>query len=209
MSSDAAIVLGARGMLGYNLEYWRRVQGLRPDVRLLREPGTPPAGAPVFTALALENGRVGRGIAWAVPRGALPRDAWFVPVLAGGRNGLVLYRVEREPPASLVPDHPPAHPVERRFDDATLIGYTLHTVADAPTPRVRLGAWWRPGAGRPPVVSTRVDDLTLEAHELGRGNWARYVAASMIAGPAPVRIASTTLRIAVAVATTSFPSTAT
>jgi hypothetical protein len=101
----------------------------------------PAPGAPLFTTAPIVNGQPQSGT-WAPPPGALPEDAWYVPVLVGDQRDLVFYRASRTPPELIIATAQPQTRVERAFDGLTLLGYDLSDVPDPPTPCVsrRTGA---------------------------------------------------------------------
>jgi hypothetical protein len=124
-------------------------------------------------------------------RGRVSRRRWFVPVLLGGRHDLVLYRVDAEPPALTAPV-PVAARLDRRLGAATLVAAAVEPLGGGPVRRVGLRTWWRFGPGGVPVVSTRVGDVTVEAHEVGFGNVGR---AAVEAGLAPDAIIAEDLQV--------------
>jgi len=167
-----SVLVAPPGVFGQAARYWAQIEGRRPDVRLpdgVGPAGVPP-GAPVFTTIPTRRGRVLAGMA----RGRLPRSRWFVPVLLGGRHDLVLYRVDDAPPALAAPV-PGAARLDRRLGATTLVAAALGPLTGAPVRRVGLRTWWRLGRGGVPVVSTRVGDVTVEAHVLAFGNAGRAV----------------------------------
>jgi hypothetical protein len=105
-------------------------------------------------------------------RARLSPRLWFVPLLLGGRHDLVLYRADDAPPAFSTPV-PAAARIERQLGGATLVGAALGALVTEPVPRLALRTWWRVGRDGVPVVSARVGDVTVEAHELGFGNVGR------------------------------------
>jgi hypothetical protein len=167
-----------RGVFGYDAFYWRAVYNVRPDVIVPMERGStlPPSDAPLFTTLRMESGQVRGAGLWAPPRGMLPEDAWYVPVLVGSGRDLVLYRASDSltPPQLVVANAQPQTRIDRAFDGLTLVGVDLARVPDAPKPRVHLKTYWRITQPRAYLISTQVDDITLETHDLGFGNLARY-----------------------------------
>jgi hypothetical protein len=177
------------GVFGQAARYWAEIEGLRPDVRLpdgVGQAGVPP-GAPSFTTIPTRRGRVLAGMA----RGRVSRRRWFVPVLLGGRHDLVLYRVDDEPPA-FTASVPVAARLDRRLGAATLVAAAVEPLGGGPVRRVGLRTWWRFGPGGVPVVSTRVGDVTVEAHEVGFGNVGR---AAVEAGLAPDAIIAEDLQV--------------
>jgi hypothetical protein len=174
-----SVLVGSRGVFGFDMLHWRHVYHLRPDVTLPLDWPPPAAAAhdaPLFTTLRVENGRAAGVGPWGPPAGLLPADAWYVPVLVGNRHKLVLYRAEPAPPPLMVADARPDHRVDRSFGGVTLLGYDLGRVMDAPGPQVHLKTFWRVTEPAAVIVGTRVGDTGLEAHELLFGNLPRYIA---------------------------------
>jgi hypothetical protein len=169
-------LVGAAGDFAQNLVYSHRVLGLRPDVALIdTHDGVPtrPA-APRFTTATTIDGHLTGAARWSVAPKALPDGAWFIPILAGARHDLVLWRVDTTPPVFAPADAAPAVRSDHRFADATLEGSTVTPAAPG---RVHLETHWR--LARPDdavVVSTRIGAQPIESHELGFGNRRRYAA---------------------------------
>lgn len=172
-----SVLIGRRGVFGYDMFYWRNVYHLRPDVII------PMAGdhrrarpdAPLFTTVRVVGGEVTGAGPWAPPRGALPEDAWYVPVLVGNQRDLVLYRASQTPPPLVAAEANPQVRLDRTLDGLVLVGYDMNEVSEAPKPRVHVKTYWRITQPRAFLISTRVDDWTLETHDLGFGNLARYI----------------------------------
>ncbi len=176
MLPRGAVLVTPRGAFGAGMAYWRDVVGLRPDVGLASQSPPPdPMPGPRFSTVTLADGRPTASGRTGQAPWALPADGWYVPILLGGRLGQVLARVDG-PPALVEP----APPAAAFIAPGTVLGPVTLTRAsvtpwpDAPRPRVRLETRWRLAAPLPLVVSTRVDDRTIESHELGFGNLARY-----------------------------------
>ncbi len=171
-----SVLIGRQGVFGYDMYYWQKVYNVRPDVVLpmFDGPRRPGPGAPIYTTARVVNGQPQGGM-WAPARGALPEDAWYVPVLLGDQRDLVLYHASESPPALVVAAAEPQIRVDKAFDGLVLVGYDLENIPDAPTPRTHVKTYWRVTQARPFLVSTQVDDITLETHDLGFGNLARYV----------------------------------
>ena len=80
-----SILMGRRGVFGYDMFYWRLVYDVRPDVAIplidnsRPEPGAVEEGM-VFTT---DRAQGGRRNPWS-SSDQLPSDAWYVPVLVGG-----------------------------------------------------------------------------------------------------------------------------
>lgn len=182
-----SFVTAPRGAFGADMVYWQRVLGADDGIVVLGQQGAPPRppDAPLFTTVRMANGApTPTGRQGHAPR-YLPPDAWYVPVLLGNAHGLTLARVQDTPPPLVVTDVPPGA-VERTLGPLTLLAATAVLPPDAPSPRIHVESWWRvPTAGRY-VVSTRVDDVTLESHDLGLGNLPRYAAEVGVADGAVV-----------------------
>ncbi len=171
-----SVLISRRGVFGYDMYYWRAVYHARPDVAMpmYESKRARAPNAPLFTTVRVVNGQP-QGGAWAPPRGALPADAWYIPVLVGNQRDLVLYRASATPPQLIAADAPSPTRVNHVFDGVTLLDYDWVEVPDAPSPRVHLKMYWRVTSPRVYLISTRVDDLTLETHDLGFGNLPRYL----------------------------------
>ncbi len=181
-----SVLIGRQGVFGHDMYYWQKVYNVRPDVTLpmFDRPRRPAPRAPIYTTVRIVNGQPQGGI-WAPAPGTLPKDAWYEPVLLGDQRDLVLYRASENPPPLVVAQAEPQSRVDKAFDGLVLVGYDLASVADAPTPRIHLKTYWRVTQARPFLVSTQVDDITLETHDLGFGNLARYVQEETSAAGAP------------------------
>lgn len=163
-----SVLASVRGAWGSAVRYRRRFHDARPDLHVPAEPESPrpPADAPLYSTEPAPP--VG------MPRGILPERGWYVPVLLGSRRDLVLYRVTAAPPPLATLDGRPSVRLERRIGEVTLVGYDLGPVRSAPPARVRLTTYWRGASLATTVVSTRVADVTLEAHRLAFGNLPRW-----------------------------------
>ncbi len=171
-----SLLVGRRGVFGYDMYYWQKVYNVRPDVVLPMFDASrrPEPGAPVYTTVRVANGEPQGGV-WAPPRGTLPEDAWYVPVLLGDQRDLVLYCISADPPPLVVANAQPQSRVDKAFDGLVLVGYDQASVPGAPSPRIHLRTYWRVTQARPFLVSTQVDDTPLETHDLGFGNLVRYL----------------------------------
>jgi hypothetical protein len=150
-----------RGSFGSASAYWRRTHDRRPDVVVATDRFA--RVIPKQTTFVAETTRP-----VAVSSRYLPRDATFTPVLRGYRGDLVLYRVDDRPMAP--PPSVERGRIERDLGGATLVDAGVDVVRSFPPARVRVFSTWRVDVGAPPpIVSTRVDDLTLEAHQLRAG----------------------------------------
>jgi len=168
-----AAVLSARGAFGANMLYWQVADGMRRDVSVLGQRETPwDEHGPLYSTL-----RVADGVPTSTARMGrhdtdLPADGWYVPVLFGNARAMILSRVDRTPPP-LVDDTAPAtggHPL----GPVTLVDAGVRAEPQAPTARLHVRARWRVPDARRVVVSTALDDHTLESHTLGLENLARY-----------------------------------
>jgi hypothetical protein len=177
-----SVLVSRRGVFGYDAYYWQKVNRVRPDViaPMFGDKRAPAADASIFTTAPIVNGQPQSGT-WAPPPGTFPADAWYVPVLVGNQRDLVLYRVSQSPPELIVTDAQPQTRVNHAFDGLTLLGYDLARVDDAPSPRMHLKTYWRVTQPRAYLLATRVDDLTLETHDLGFGHLARYARENRVA----------------------------
>ncbi|MCI0475754.1 MAG: hypothetical protein L0Y55_05865, partial [Anaerolineales bacterium] len=177
-----SVLVSRRGVFGYDAYYWQRVNRVRPDViaPMFGDKRAPAPDASIFTTAPIVNGQLQSGT-WAPPPGVLPADAWYIPVLVGNQRDLVLYRVSQTPPELIVTNAQPQTRVNHAFDGLTFLGYDLTRVNDAPSPRVHLKTYWRATQARAFLIATRVDDLTLETHDLGFGNLARYARENRVA----------------------------
>ena len=183
-----SFLVGLRGAFGADLLYWQIAHHLRPDVTIRGQWGAPkrPPGAPFFTIVRVADGAPTSTGRLGQFEQDLPRDAWYVPVLFGNAYALRLTRIQETPPALLATDAPPA-PLERRLGPLTLVGATAALAPDAPSPRLHVDAWWRVPQAARFVVSTSVDDLVLESHDVGLENLLRVAAQTPIADGAVVR----------------------
>jgi hypothetical protein len=156
LPSGSVLIPKGRGLFGSDVIYWRRIGHVRPDVVALTDRDARiPAGAPVFVD------RTRAPVAFRVPKGVL------VPVMRGYEPDLVLYRVE---PGEWDPTAPAPAADGQDLGVATLVDLVHRRVPGDGPVRVSVRAVWRPGDGaRPPIVSTSVDGVMLEAHELGTG----------------------------------------
>jgi hypothetical protein len=160
------------GVFGQGARYWQEVAGLRPDVAVhgALAGTTLPLDPPPFTTLPVTAGR----LAPRYSQRTLPVDAWYVPLIAGSRQNLVLWRAQPRPPASMVTTMAPERRLDWWVDGVTLVAASLEPVPDAPVARVHLRTLWQTDGTARPFVSSRVGETTLETHELGWGLLARY-----------------------------------
>lgn len=171
-----SVLVSRRGVFGYDMYYWQQVYNIRPDVLTpsFDSRRKPAANAPVFSTVNVIDGKPQGGL-WAPPREVLPVDAWYVPVLIGNQRDLTLYRASQTPPSLIVSEAQSQNRIDHSFDGLTLIGYDLTNAPDAPSPRAHLKIYWRVTQPRAYLVSTQIDNVTLETHDLGFGNLPRYV----------------------------------
>jgi hypothetical protein len=88
---------------------------------------------------------------------------------------LTLYRVQAEPPQLIVADAEPQFGVSQSLGPLTLVGYDLASNTVQPGGRLVLKFYWRANDLPRDQIVTSLGKLTLEQHELGLGNWQRYV----------------------------------
>jgi hypothetical protein len=162
------------GVFGQAARYFQDVVGLRPDVAVAGALGGPTLAfdPPLFSTVPVTGGR----LAPTFPQRTLPPDAWYVPVVLGNRQGLVLWRAQPRPAASMVTHATPERRLDWWVDGVALVATTIEPVRHAAVPRVHVRALWQADGTVRPFVSTRVGETTLETHELGLGVLARYLA---------------------------------
>jgi len=153
----SVLVPKGRGAFASAVTYWRRINGVRPDLVVLTDRGaTAPPTAPMFVAHI------------RTPLGVHLPTARLAPVLRAAGADLVLYRIE--PGGRSPEDGPPSGGVERDLGVATLVHVDVVVSRRRRPARVHLRALWRRGDDVPqPVIATRVDDETIETHVLGDG----------------------------------------
>ena len=183
-----SVLLGRRGVFGFDMFHWRLVYGLRPDVAIPLVDGRGPRfqafeeGA-VYTT---DDPRPGRRTPWS-SGDLLPAGAWYVPVLLGRggvghgpmNRGLTLYRVSDAPPRLTVPakEVRPQRESGAQLDGLRLVGYDLDDSLARPGGRLHIVLYWQlehRGAVRSSLALT-LGDTTLEVHPLGLGNLTRYI----------------------------------
>jgi len=161
LPARSVLVPPGRGSFASVVTYWRQTRGRRPDVVVAtdRDVGVVGSEQPIFLAKTMTPvGVSGRFV---------PRDGLYTPVLRGQRLH-VLYRLEGgdAPPAVTLLPATRAR-VERDLGAATLIDVDVTTVRSFRPARLHVHAEWLVrDAAVIPVVTTRVDALTLEAHRL-------------------------------------------
>lgn len=165
-----AVLVTPSGAFAQGVAYYQDFLGLRPDVELVDTPDAAPRdpAAPRFTTLGMWRGDVHPSSRWGLSPKALPAGAWFTPVLVGGQQDQVLWRVDAARPPT--PDTPPAVRAEHALAGATLDGWTVTQVAPR---RVHVETHWTAASGAPVLVATRIGPRTIEAHELGFGSRTR------------------------------------
>jgi hypothetical protein len=153
MLPSNSLLIGRRGVFGFDMYYWQKVYNIRPDVVLpmFDSSRRPEPRAPVYTTVRVVDGEPQGGV-WAPPRGTLPEDAWYVPVLLGNQRDLVLSRASADPPPLVVANAQPQSRVDKAFDGLVLVGYDQASVADAPSPRIHVKTYWRMTQVRPFLV---------------------------------------------------------
>jgi hypothetical protein len=185
---SGSVLIGQRGVSGYDMFYFRDVYDRRPDVLMpLLEnpnPGVPlPEGATIYTV-----GEPLRGAArtpWDPPLALLPEESWYVPVLAAptaipGRlfgpqilpaRPLLLYRLQQMPPNLFVDEASPEHPLLYDFGGIRFLGFDLSQQRVERGGSVHLTLYWQLRQPGKYVVSTRLGEgLFREVHWLGFGN---------------------------------------
>ncbi|MEJ2211828.1 MAG: hypothetical protein P8129_22715, partial [Anaerolineae bacterium] len=192
---DSAL-LGRGGVFGYDMFYFRLVYGYRPDVAMPMIDGPRPAprelaGRAVYSTEP--GGGRGGGGPWSPPPGLVAAVSWSVPLLLGqggarsdsgatalgdartqGRP-LVLYASQARPPDLIVDHAEPDVAVGQSLGGLELVGYDLDDSLAKPGGRLHLRLYWRAGEAPRALVGTWLGETSLEAHELGLGNLARYV----------------------------------
>jgi len=182
-------LLGRGGVFGYDMFYFRLVYDYRPDVVIPMIDGPRPttselAGRPIFATQPLQSGRGGGG-PWSPPPNLVARDAWYVPVLLG-QSGvgtgmrdkgqpLTLYAAQNTPPTLVVPTANPEQVVGEELESLYLVGYNLDDSLAMPGGRLNLTLFWRGSAPPRTLIATSLNGVSLESHELGLGNLARYI----------------------------------
>jgi hypothetical protein len=166
-------VLAPRGAFGANMVFWQRA-GLRPDVRVLGQRETPPwdERQPLYSVLRVVGGEPTSSARMGRRDADFPANFWYVPVLFGNARGMILSRVDRQPPV-LVADAPAAT-AGRRLGPVTLVDARAVMEPQASASRLHVQTRWRVPNARRVVVATRLGDRTLESHTLGLENLARY-----------------------------------
>ena len=182
-----SVLMGQRGVFGYDMFYWRLVYDVRPDVSipLIDNSRLEPEAVQEGMVFTTERAQGGRRNPWS-SSDQLPADAWYVPVLVGGTGQpafggrgkeLTLYRVSAHPPQLTVADAAPQYDSGAHLDGLELVGYDLDTSRAYPGGRIHLTLYWRIEGAQPPraLIATSLGDLSLEAHPLGLTNLPRYM----------------------------------
>ncbi len=182
---QGSVLLGKRGVFGFDLFHWRLVYGLRPDVTIPLIDNHRPSpqalnqSAAVYTT---DTPRPGRRTPWS-SSDVLPPGSWYIPVLLGqggpANRGLTLYRVSTTPPRLTIPadEASPQYKSGKQLDGLKLLGYDLDDSLAQPGGRLQVTFYWqleRPEATRTSLL-LMLDDTTLEVHPLGLGNLPRYL----------------------------------
>ena len=183
-----SVLIGRSGVFGYDMFYFRLVYNVRPDVLipLLDTPDPDPerlAGRDIYSTTRLDNNRnqIGPG---AIPPHLIEKDSWYIPVLLGqnsqnlvGREReLVLYQVSSLPPDLIVSQIQPEFMIEEEINGWYLAGYDLINESEN---RLQLTLYWQLSSDTTeikalPIVTTFLDNIPLESHQLGLGNLARF-----------------------------------
>jgi len=148
---QSVLVPAGRGAFGSAAIYWRLAHGGRADFVLASDRGLPPPVDRPLTFFAQTTAPPGLERPWS------PRAAAFTHVLRGARRDLVLYRLERD----TVPE--PWPPPDRMPGAGTLVGGSITPVKSVRPARVHVRALWKV-VGEMPIVTTRIGDVTVEAH---------------------------------------------
>ncbi|MBW8010355.1 MAG: DUF2723 domain-containing protein [Chloroflexi bacterium] len=183
-------ILGRSGVFGYDMFYFRLVYDIRPDILIphLDTPTPSPEsleGRDIFSTTPISPQQQ-QGF-WGLPPGLVDGQSWNVPILfgqgsagfAGRGRELILYHITDNPPELVVDDFQPQFLVGQRINGVELLGYDL--VNDS----VSAGGWlevrfyWQiidhtTIDNRLPLITTTLDEILLETHELGLGNLLRY-----------------------------------
>jgi hypothetical protein len=183
---QGSVLMGRRGVFGFDMFYWRLVYDVRPDVAIpvLDNSRPDPWAVREGVVYTTERAQQGRRNPWT-STDQLPQEAWYVPVLFGRAaaspraKSLTLYRVSVEPPQLTVKeaDANPLHASGARLAGLELVGYDLDTAEARPGGRLHVRLYWRVLDGARPraLIATSLGDMPLEAHSLGLGDLARYV----------------------------------
>ncbi len=189
MLPEGSVLLGRRGVFGYDMFYWPLVYDVRPDVLIPHLPGMESipqreelAGRELYSTQRPDALGGGPGGMDPLPRGLVDRDIWAVPVLVGGgaqgvtiAHELTLYHLTIEPPMLVVPDPHPQFAVGEELSGLVLVGYDMDDRLAAPSGRLHLTLYWVTAETRSARVSTALGERVLETHTLGFGNLQRYV----------------------------------
>ncbi len=196
MLPSDSVLLGQRGVFGYDMFYWRLVYNVRPDVLLpmltaLRPNPADLTGRAIYSTVLVQpneqrnpQGRQQRN-PWSPPNYLVPSDAWYVPILlnagsdargipTGRAQGLTLYRVQTEPPQLTTKDAIPQVAVGGSLGSLTLTGFDLASDTVRPGGRLTLTLYWQANGQPGGLIATNLGETTVETHELGLGNLARY-----------------------------------
>ncbi len=184
-----SVILGHRGVPGFDLFHYYLVNGSRPDVSVpqLASPYVSPADVgdrPLFLTIspdllrfASEDGE---------DKDTLPSDLWYVPVMAApspfvswlGGHPLTLYEARTQPPPLFADDPHPQHIVGKEMNGVRLLGFDLDDTQVTAGGALHLRLYWQPVV--PPALSyykvslVLGDDRYRETHTLGFGLLERY-----------------------------------
>jgi hypothetical protein len=186
---QGSVLMGRRGVFGFDMFYWRLVYDVRPDVAIpvLDSSRPDPEAMREGAVYTTERTQGGRRNPWT-STDQLPPDAWYVPVLVGGAGrvssgvqakDLVLYRVSTEPPQLTVQeaDAHAQHTSGAQIEGLELVGYDLDDAEARPGGRLHLTLYWRVDTPPRALIATSLGDMPLEAHQLGLTDLERYVEA--------------------------------
>lgn len=185
---EGSVLIGWRGVFGYDMFYWRLVYNVRLDILMphltdLRPSPEDLEGREIYTTMRLDSPQAGRG-PWTLLPGLVELDAWHIPVLIGQHNGsipggkerdLVLYRVSAEPPELVVREADPEYQTGQQLGGLELVGYDLDGEEASRGSHLHLTFYWQVLRPEQALIATMLGEETLEAHTLGLGNLPRYI----------------------------------
>jgi Protein O-mannosyl-transferase TMEM260-like len=178
-----SVLLGNRGVPGFDLFHHYVVSASRPDVDVpqFTSPYSIPFSElkdrPLFLTLSPDSAGLHQD---------LPNGLWFTPVIAGpsefvswlGGHPLTLYEAHSSPPAFVVEDARPQHAVDREMDGVRLLGFDIGETSVAPGGTLHLRLYWQidkaPALDLYKVSLTLGDDRYREIHTLGFGLVKRF-----------------------------------
>ena len=180
-----SVLLGASGVFGYDMFYYRYVYNFRPDV-------TVPSAGLAFGQRATwpNDGRarysVDPNTVWPDRfRPATASGEWSIPVLMTPshdaklflRRDLVLYLISSNPPQLIDDTSTPTIPLDKSASAVTLVGADLGSTSVKAGGTVHLRLYWRLRQLQPVPVTLAVgdaDDAPSATHQVGFGLAQRY-----------------------------------